>query len=116
MQLKEPAITQRIRGWTEEWEKVWYKKNDAVLKAMLVNKYKDTVFDLPNADNNIFYVGENEIAWEQGQDGGWTIYGVCNVDRLEDEKRTPFLAILLIRQKQQKEGIVTEMPARGSMK
>ncbi len=65
---------------TEEWEKERHKKNDAVLKAMFVNKYKDTVFDLPDADNNTFYVGKNEIAWEQVWDGGLTIYGVCNVE------------------------------------
>ena len=113
-QLKEPAITRRIKGWTEEWEKERHKKNDAVSKAMFVNKYKDTVFDLPDADNNTFYVGENEIVWERGRDGGWTIYGVCDVEGVEDEKLTPFLAILLIRQKQQKEGIVIEMPAPSS--
>ncbi len=81
---------------------------------MFVNKYKDTVFYLADADNNTVHVGENEIAWKQGQDGGWTIYGVCNVDGVEDKKLTPLLAILLIRQTQQKEGIVIEMPGPGS--
>ncbi len=33
---------------------------------------------------------------------------------MEDEKLTPFLAISLIRQKQQKEGVVIEMPMPGS--
>ncbi len=83
---------------------------------MFVNKYKDTVFDLPNANNNTFYIGKDEIVWEHGRDGGWTIYGVCNVEGVEDENLTPFLAILLIWQKQQKEGIVIEMPAPGSDK
>ncbi len=58
-QLKEPAIIWRIKGWTEEWEKERHKMNDAVSKAMFVNKYKDTVFDLPDADNNTFYVRED---------------------------------------------------------
>ncbi len=49
----------------------------------------DTVFDLPDADNNNFYVGKNEIAWVQGRDGGWTIFRVCDVEG------TPFLSILL---------------------
>ncbi len=71
MQLKEPATTWRINGWTEEWVKERNKKNDAVLKAMFVNKYNNTVFDLPDADNNTFYVRENGIAWVQGWDGGW---------------------------------------------
>ncbi len=72
------------------------------------------MFDLPNAYNNTFYVGENKIAWVQGQDGGWTIFGVCNVDGVEDEKLTHLLAISLIRQKLQKEGIVIEMPEPSS--
>ncbi len=105
---------QRIKGWTEEWEKERHKKNDAVSKAMFVNKYKDTVFDLTDADNNTFYVGEDEIVWERGWNGGWTIYRVCDVDGVEDEKLTPFLAILLIWLKQQREGIVVEMPVPGS--
>ncbi len=67
------------------------------------------MFDLSDADNNTFYVGENEIAWIQGRDGGWTIFGVYDVDGVEDEKRTPFLVIALIWLKQQKEGIVVEM-------
>ncbi len=113
-QLKEPAITQRIKCWTQEWEKERHKKNDAVLKAMFINKYRDTEFDLPDADNNTFYVGENEIAWERGWDGGWTIFGVCDADGVEDEKLTPFLSISLIRLKQQKEGAVVEMPEPGS--
>ncbi len=49
---------QRIKCWTEEWEKERHKKNYAVSKAMFVNKYKDTVFDLPNADNNTSMLGK----------------------------------------------------------
>ncbi len=93
----ESAITQRIKGWTEDWGKKRHKKNDAVSKAMFVNKYKDTVFDLPDADNNSFYVSEDDIGWVRGQDGGWTIYGVCDVEDVNDEKLTPFLAISLVR-------------------
>ncbi len=114
MQLKEPAIMQRIEGWTKEWERERHKKNDAVSKAMFVNKYKDTVFDLPDGDNNTFYVREKEIAWVQGWDGGWTIFGVWDVDGVKDKKLTPFLAISLIWLKQQKEGIVVKMPEPGS--
>ncbi len=69
MQLKKPATTWSISGWTKEWEKENYKK-DAVSKAMFANKhkdtmfankYKDTMFDLPDTDNNTFCVGKNEI-------------------------------------------------------
>ncbi len=34
---------------------------------MLVNKYKDTAFDLPDADTYTFYVGKNEKAWVKGR-------------------------------------------------
>ncbi len=37
-QLKEPAITQRIKGWTEKLEKERQKKNDAVSKALFAKK------------------------------------------------------------------------------
>ncbi len=76
---------------------------------MFVNTYKDTVFDLSDADNNTFYIGKNEIAWVKGKDGGWTIFGVCDVEGVEDEQLTPIFAISLIWLKQQKEGIVVEM-------
>ncbi len=114
MHLKEPGITWRIKGWTEEWDKDRHKKNDNVSTAMFVNEYKGTVFDLPDADKNTFYVGENKIAWEQSWNGGWTIYGVCNVDGVEDEKLTPFLTISFIQLKLQKKEIVVEMPDPGS--
>ncbi len=39
-----------------------HKKNDALSKVMVVSKYEDTMFDLPDANNNTLYVGENEIA------------------------------------------------------
>ncbi len=91
-------------------EKERHKKNDTVSKAMFVNKYKYNVFDLPVADNITFYVRENEITWVQGRDGGWTIFSVCDADGVDDEKFAPFLAILLIWLKQQRKGIVVEMP------
>ncbi len=82
-------ITQRIKGWAEEWEKERHKKNDSVSKTKFVNKYKDNVFDLADADKNNFYIDKNEIAWVQGRDGGWTIFWVCDVEGVEDEKLTP---------------------------
>ncbi len=36
-ELKEPVITQKIIGSTEDWEKVLCKKNAAVKKAMFTN-------------------------------------------------------------------------------
>ncbi len=36
-------MMQRIKGWTEEWEKKRHTKNGAVSKDIFVNKCKDTV-------------------------------------------------------------------------
>ncbi len=57
-----------------------------------------------------FYVGKEEIARVWGKDGGWIIFSACNVDSVDDEKLTPFLATSLICEKQQKQGIVVEIP------
>ncbi len=40
---------------------------------MFVNKYKDTVFDLLDADNDTFQIDKNEMGLIQGRDVGWTI-------------------------------------------
>ncbi len=48
------------------------------------------MFDLPDASNNTFYIVKNEIGWVQGRDIGWTNFGVCDVEEVEDEKFTPF--------------------------
>ncbi len=47
---------------------------------MFVNNYKDIVLNLPDADSNTFYIGKNEIAWVPCRDGGWNIFGVCDVE------------------------------------
>ncbi len=72
------------------------------------------MFDLPDADNNTFYVIENEIAWVQGRTGGCDIFGVSDVETVEDKKPTPFSAILLIWLKKQSNRIVVDMPEPGS--
>lgn len=50
---------------------------------MFVNKYKDTVFDLPDTGNKTFYVGKNEIAWVRGRDCGWTILETMMLNELK---------------------------------
>ncbi len=58
MQLKELVIIWRITGWTEDMEKGRDEKNDACQEQyfLYLNKYKDTVLELPNSDNNTLYV------------------------------------------------------------
>ncbi len=72
------------------------------------------MFYLPDADNNTVYVSKYEVAWVQGRDGGWTIFGDCGIEGVEDEQLTPFLSKSFIWMKQQKEGVSVEMPEPGS--
>ncbi len=81
---------------------------------MFVNKHEDTVLNLPDADNNTFHIGKNEREWVWGRGRCWTIFGVCDMMVDKDEKLAPFLAILLIQLKQQKEGFVVGIPEPGS--
>ncbi len=45
--LKDTVITRNFIAWTKEWEKEKLKKNDAVARALFVNKYKDLSYQLP---------------------------------------------------------------------
>ncbi len=45
-----PAIIQPFICWTEDWEKKKHKDSSAGARAMLVNKYKDTTFYLPDTE------------------------------------------------------------------
>ncbi len=46
---------------------------------------------LPDAENNTFYVRENEIGWVNVWDSEWTI-GFCDVEGVKVEHFTPFIA------------------------
>ncbi len=71
--LRETSITRNFTGWTEDWEKEKHKKNDAVVRALFVNKYKDLIYCLPaQSENNIdqiYVIREEDIVWCQGKDG-----------------------------------------------
>ncbi len=72
-ELKESAITQRIIGWTEDWEKELHQKNRAVAKAMFTNKYKNYVFDHADCDNKLFMLVRKLLCSFQGKttEGWW---------------------------------------------
>ncbi len=71
--LRETSITQNFTGWTEDWEKEKHEKNDAVVRALFVNKYKDLIYRLPAQSENdidqIYVIREEDIVWCQGKDG-----------------------------------------------
>ncbi len=54
--LQKSALAQNFSGWMEDWEKEKHKKNDAVVRALFVNKYKDLMYCLPAQS-------ENDIDW-----------------------------------------------------
>ena len=111
--LKEPAITRRFIGWTEDWEKEKFKDSGAVARAMFINKYKDTIFYLPDTGET-YHVDDGGIQFLRGQSGGWTIYGNSDKPGVEEESLTPFLAVQLIRDTPQAVGVKVERPMPGS--
>ncbi len=63
--LKEPAITWQFIGWTEDWEKEKFKHSGAVTRAMFINKYKDTIFNLPD-NGETYHVDDGGIQFLRG--------------------------------------------------
>ncbi len=96
--LKDTVITRNFIAWTKEWEKEKHKKNDAVVRALFVNKYKDLSYRLPaQSDDDIdrMYIIREE--WCLGRDGGWTIFGQCEDPEVEEDKIVmPSCASLMI--------------------
>ncbi len=86
-----------------------HKKNDTVSKAMPI--FTNSLCLTYQKLITILSVGENKIGQVQvqGRDCGGTIFGVCDLERIEDKKLTPILAVQLIPLKQKGERIVVEM-------
>ncbi len=111
--LKEPAITWQFIGWTEDWEKEKFKDSGAVARAMFINKYKDTMFYLPDTGET-FHVDNGGIQFLIGQSRGWTIYGNSDKPGVEEESLTLLIAVQLIQDTPQAVGIKVEQPMPGS--
>ena len=58
--MKKPATSRVFRTWFEDWEEELLNKNDGVIKAMLLDKYKDMVFWDPDTKVN-FTVHEDNL-------------------------------------------------------
>ncbi len=95
-----------------------HKKNDTVVRALFVKKYKDLSYQLPaKSDDDIdclYLIQEEDIVWCHGRDGGWTIFGQCEDPEIEEDKIMPFLAITLICDTVQAEGIRIHRPETNS--
>ncbi len=112
--LKDTVITRNFIAWTKEWEKEKHKKNDAVARALFINKYKDLSYQLPAHIDRLYFIIEEEIVLCCGRDGGWTIFGQCEDPKIEEDKITPFLAVTLIHDIVQAEGIKIQRPEPNS--
>ncbi len=103
---------------TEEWEKEKHEKNDAVVRALFVNKYKEISYSLPSQNENdvdrMYFIWEDDIVWCWGRDGGWTIFGQYKDPVVEEEKTTPFLAVTCICDRIQADGIRILQPEIGT--
>ncbi len=69
--LKETAITMSLIGWKEDGKKKSIK-NDTVVRALFVSKYKDLSYFLPlQSENDIdrtYFIQEDDIVWCRGRD------------------------------------------------
>ncbi len=89
--LKEPAVQRIFRAQVEDWEQDAMKKNDCVLEALLLQKYKGLVFHDPNSGND-FCIWHQNMEYCRGRGNGWFLLGVCAEDGVEDEAFTLELA------------------------
>ncbi len=116
--LKDTVITRNFIAWAKEWEKEKHKKNDVVARALFVNKYKDLSHQSSAQSNDdidcLYFIRKEDIMWCHDRDGGWTIFGQCEDPGIEEDKITPFLAVTLICDTVQAEGIKIHMPEPNS--
>ncbi len=102
--LKEPAVQRIFRAWVEDWEEDARKKNDCVLEALLLQKYKGVVFHDPNSGND-FCIWHQNMEYCRGRRNGWFLLGVCAEDGVEDEAFTLELACEMIGDTPQNDGV-----------
>jgi len=105
--LKHVPIQRIFRAWVKDWEQGVRKKNDCVVEAQLLAKYKGLVFRDPDTDM-AFKVWEENLEFRRGRgDGGWFVIGECadDPDNAQTEAFTLEIACQLIGETEQEEGI-----------
>jgi hypothetical protein len=104
--LKHVPIERIFRAWVEDWEKVARKKNDCVMEAKFLAKYKGLVFCDPDT-GFVFKVWERNLEFRSGRGGGWHVIGECADDpsNVLTEPFTLEIACELIGDTEQVEGI-----------
>jgi hypothetical protein len=103
--LKEPAVQQIFYAWVEDWEEDARKKNDCVLEALSLQKYRGLVFHESDSGND-FCIWHQNMEYRQGRGNGWFLFGVCAEDGVEEEAFTLELACEMIGDTPQKDGVL----------
>ncbi len=68
--LKELEVQSVFHSWVEDWEEEARKKNDCVLEALLLWKYKGLVFHDPGPGND-FCIWQQNMEFRRGRGNGW---------------------------------------------
>ncbi len=84
-----------------------------VVRAIFVNKYKDTTFYLLDTEET-YKVDDDGAHFLRVHSGGWTIYENSDKPGVEVEALTPILAVQLIQDTPQAVGVKVEWPLPGS--
>ncbi len=71
---------------------------------MFTNECKNTVFGHSDCNNKTSHLSKDK------KDGAWSIFASCNDEDVVDQSLTLFLAISLIQEKMQGEGVMVKMP------
>ena len=102
--LKEPAIERIFHAWVEQWEEDIRMKNDPVAEAMLLQKYKNLVFNDPDTKSTMA-IWDANMEFRRGKGNGWVLIG-CSADPdVEDEPFSLEMACKLIGQTKQADGV-----------
>ena len=80
-ELKMPAIQRIFRAWFEDWETDNLRKQDCVIEAKFLTKYKDLVFLDPDSGST-FTVASQNCEYHHRRTGGW--YLICEPNDEED--------------------------------
>ena len=109
--LQDPAIVREFKAWTEDWETAEKMKNCPVTETKFCNKYGNLVFRFPD-NNKVYRVYPTNAEFHRGRGGGWMIIGENLADDNDVEGFDPFLAVSLIAEYPQAEGvkIITKDP------
>ena len=73
--LKEPRVLRIFKAWVEDWEGDIRMRNDAVVKAQLMQKYQSLVFLDPDTEKT-FHVYQGNMEYRQGRGNGWFVLAI----------------------------------------